>query len=79
VPPHQGVSLENRHDGILFGEQSHVAPIGSFVGLGTPGEASRGHEAPHHAAVLEFVPDGVCVVWTSLLKEPLEVVCGHPC
>jgi hypothetical protein len=24
------------------------------------------------------VPDGVCVVWTGFLPEPLEVVCGRP-
>jgi hypothetical protein len=44
-----------------------------------PGEGSRGHEALHHAAVLEFVLDRVGMVWASLLKEPLEVVYGHPC
>jgi hypothetical protein len=38
----------------------------------------QGHEAPHHATVLEFVPDGVGVVWASLLKEPLEVVRRRP-
>jgi hypothetical protein len=51
----------------------------SFVGLGALGEGSRAHKALHDAAVLEFVPDGVSVVWASLLKEPLQVVCGHPC
>jgi hypothetical protein len=27
-----------------------------------------------HSAILEFVPNGVGVVWASLLKKPLEVV-----
>jgi hypothetical protein len=51
----------------------------SFVRLGALGEGSRCHEALHHAAVLEFVPDAVGVIWASLLQEPLEVVYGHPC
>jgi hypothetical protein len=41
----------------------------SFIRLGALGEVARGHEAPHHTVVLEFVPDGVVVVWVSLLKE----------
>jgi hypothetical protein len=72
------VTLKNRHDGILFGEWCCVAPVRSFIGLGTPGEGFQGHEDLHHTAVLEFVPDGVGVVWASLLKEPLEVFCRHP-
>jgi hypothetical protein len=43
-----------------------------------PGEGPRGHEAPHHAAVLELEPDGVCLVWASFLEEPLGVVRGWP-
>jgi hypothetical protein len=64
---------------ILFGEWCCIAPVKSFIRLGAPGEGSRGHEAPHRAVVLEFVLDGVDVVWISLLKEPLEVVYRHPC
>jgi hypothetical protein len=30
-------------------------------------------------AVLELVPDGVCVVWAGLLEKPLEVVHRRPC
>jgi hypothetical protein len=33
---------------------------------------------PHHATVLELVPDGVCMVWVGFLMEPLEVVHGRP-
>jgi hypothetical protein len=65
--------------GILFGQQCCVTLVRSFIGFGIPGEGSRGHEAPHHAVVLEFMPDEIGVVWASLLKEPLEVVCGQPC
>jgi hypothetical protein len=70
---------KNCHDSVLFGERCCITPIRSFVRLGTPGEGSQGHEASRHAAVLEFVPDGVGIVWASLLKEPLVVVCGCPC
>jgi hypothetical protein len=59
-PP--GASLENHHDGVLFKEQCYIAPIGSLVRLGAPGEGSRGHEAPHHDTVIEFVPNGVGMV-----------------
>jgi hypothetical protein len=38
----------------------------------------RGHEASHHAAILELVPDGICVVWVGLLEKPLEVVHRRP-
>jgi hypothetical protein len=31
---------ENYHDGVLFGERSCVAPIGSFIRLGAPGEGT---------------------------------------
>jgi hypothetical protein len=79
APPYQGVSPKIHHDGVLFGEWCYIAPIGSFVGLGAPNEGSQGHEASHHTAALEFVPDGIGVVWTSLLKEPLDVVCRRPC
>jgi hypothetical protein len=72
-------SPENHYDGVLFGERCCVAPIRSFVGLGALGEGSRRHEAPHHVANLEFVPDGVGVVWASLLKEPIKLVYGRPC
>jgi hypothetical protein len=74
--PTRGASPKNHHDSILFGERCFVTPIGSFIRLEAPGEGFRGHEALHHATVLEFVPDGVSVIWPSLLKEPLEVVCG---
>jgi hypothetical protein len=37
-PP--GALPKNHHDGILFGERCYVAPIRSFIGLGTPGEGS---------------------------------------
>jgi hypothetical protein len=76
--PTRGASLENRHDGVLFGEWCCIVSVGSFVRLGAPGEGFRGHEALHHATVLEFVPHGVGVVWASLLKEPLKVVCRCP-
>jgi hypothetical protein len=71
-----GASLENHHGGVLFREQCCVAR--SFIRLGAPGEGSQGHEALHYETVLEFVPDRVGVVWASLLKEPLEVVCSQP-
>jgi hypothetical protein len=72
------MSLKNHHDGVLFRERCCATPVRSFIGLGTPGEGSQGHEALLYLTVLEFVPDGVGVVWASLLKEPLEVVCMRP-
>jgi hypothetical protein len=42
------------------------------------GERPRGHEASHHATLIELVLDRVCVVWAGLFEKPLEVVCRQP-
>jgi hypothetical protein len=75
MPPFQGGAPKNRHDGILFDEWCYVTPIGYLIGLGAPGEGPCGHEALHHSTILWFVPNGVGMVWASLLKKPLEVIC----
>jgi hypothetical protein len=59
-------------------ERHRIAPIQTFIELYTLGEGSWGHEAPHHAAVLELVPDRVHMVWVGFLKEPIEVVHRQP-
>jgi hypothetical protein len=69
---------ENCHDDILLMEWCSIAPLGSFIRLGSPGKGSRGHEAPHHGTVLEFVPDRVGMVRANLLKKPLEVIYRCP-
>jgi hypothetical protein len=38
------------------------------------GESPRSHEIFRHAALLELVPNGVCIVQTGRLEEPLKVV-----
>jgi hypothetical protein len=43
-----------------------------------PCEGSCGHEASHHAIVLELVPDGVCVVQAGFFEKPPDVVCRQP-
>jgi hypothetical protein len=69
----------DHHDGVFLREHRRVAPVRSFVELCTPGEGPQGHEASHHAAVLELLPNGVCVVWVGILEKPLEVVRRRPC
>jgi hypothetical protein len=56
----------------------HIAIAWVIVELRIPGEGAQGHEAPHHAAVFELVPDGLHMVWASLLEEPLDVVPMRP-
>jgi hypothetical protein len=64
----------DHHDCVFPGERRRIAPARVFVMLRTRGEGPRGHETSHHVAVLELVPDKVCVVWAGFLDEPLEVV-----
>jgi hypothetical protein len=78
VPAQRGASPVHCHDGVLLEEWHRIAPVGPFIKLGAPSEGPQGHEASHHAAVLKLVPDGVCMVWTGLLKEPIEVICRWP-
>jgi hypothetical protein len=52
-----------------------LSPGSSFH---TPGQGSHDHEILHHVTVLELMLDGVCMVWTGLLEESLEVVCRQP-
>jgi hypothetical protein len=68
----------DHHDSVFLREGHRTAPIRTFIELCTPGEGPQGREASHHAAVLELMPDGVCVVWAGFLEEPLEVVLGRP-
>jgi hypothetical protein len=77
--PRWGVPPVDRHDGFVLGEGRRIAPVWTFIKLRTPGEGPYGHEAPHHATVLELVLDGVFVVWAGFLVEPLEVVHWRPC
>jgi hypothetical protein len=44
-----------------------------------PCEGPQNHEILHHAVVPKLVLDGAHVVWASLLKKHLEVVCGQLC
>jgi hypothetical protein len=43
------------------------------------GEGPQDNEILHHDAIPELVLDEVCVVWASLLEEPLKVVGGRLC
>jgi hypothetical protein len=78
APPRWGASSIDHHDCIFPDKRCRIAPARVFVELCTLGGGPQGHEAPHHATVLELVLDGVCVVWTGLLEEPLEVVRRRP-
>jgi hypothetical protein len=80
MPPWRRVHIINHLDNVFPGERHHVAPSWVFVKFCTPGEGPQDHETLHHVIVLEFVPDGVLLVWAGLLKQSLEVVCRwlHP-
>jgi hypothetical protein len=56
----------------------HIAIVWVIIELHTPDEGAQGHEAPHHAAVFELVPDGLHMVWASLLEEHIDVVPRWP-
>jgi hypothetical protein len=73
-----GASTIDRQDDVFHRERHPIALIQAFVELRNLGEVPRRHEAPHHATVLELVPDMVCVVWVGFLEEPLKVVRGRP-
>jgi hypothetical protein len=73
-----GAPPVDHHNDVFLGEVRRIFPVRTFIELCTLGEGPRGHEAPHHAAVLELVRDGVCIVWAGFLEEPLEVVRGWP-
>jgi hypothetical protein len=75
MPPWRRVHIINHLDNVFPGERHHVAPSWVFVKFCTPGEGPQDHETLHHVIVLEFVPDGVLLVWAGLLKLSLEVVC----
>jgi hypothetical protein len=69
----------DRHDHIIPEDRHHIAPARVFLGLLVLGEGPQGHDILHHAAVLEHVIDGVCVVRACLLKKSLEVVYQRLC
>jgi hypothetical protein len=77
MPPGWGAPSIDRHDYIFQEKRRRIAQARIFVELHILGEGPRGHEGPHHTAVLELVL--VCVVWAGFLEEPLEVVCRWPC
>jgi hypothetical protein len=68
----------DHHDYFFPRERHRIAPAWVFIELRTPGEGPRGHEGLHYAAVIELVPDGVCMVWAGFLDERLEVVRRRP-
>jgi hypothetical protein len=68
-----GASPVNRHDSVFLKKRCHVAIIWPIIEHCSPGKRPHGHEASHHATILEHVPDVVCVVWIGLFKKPLEV------
>jgi hypothetical protein len=65
------VPIVDHHDYVLLGEGHRIA----F----TLSEGPQDHKILHHATVPQLLLDGVCVVWASLLKESLEVVCRWSC
>jgi hypothetical protein len=50
-----GASHVNHHDGIFLREGHRVALVRPFVVLRSPGERPQGHEASHHATILDLV------------------------
>jgi hypothetical protein len=68
----------DHHDYFFPRERHRIAPAWVFIELRTPGEGPRGHEGLHYAAVIELVPDGVCMIWAGFLDERLEVVRRRP-
>jgi hypothetical protein len=43
------------------------------------GESPQDHVVFYYGALLQFVLDGVCMVWTSLFEQFLEVIVRLPC
>jgi hypothetical protein len=63
VPPRRGASPINHHDDVFLREKRRLDPVWPFIKLRSPGKGPRrGHEASHHATILELVPIGVYVV-----------------
>jgi hypothetical protein len=79
VHPQRGAPNIDCHECVLSWERHHVALVGVLVEFHALSDGSRGHELFHHVAVPEFVLDGVGMVWASLLKRLLKVVCGLSC
>jgi hypothetical protein len=76
--PYQGAPIVHHHDCIIPREGHHVALVWDLIEFHASGDGCRDHEIIHHVVVPDLVLDGVCMVWASLLEEPLKVVCGRP-
>jgi hypothetical protein len=78
MPPWWGATTLNHHDCFFPREGHRVAPARVLTEFRTLGRGPRDYEPPHHVTVIEPVPDGVHVVWASLLEEFLEVIGRRP-
>jgi hypothetical protein len=78
TPPWRRASTVNHHDHIFPREGHHVTPAQVLIESCTPGRGPQNHETLYHVAVLELMPDEVCVVWVGHLEESLEVVGRRP-
>jgi hypothetical protein len=73
------VSTIDCHDCIFPGEGHHVTPTRVFIKFCTLGEGPQDHETLHDVALLELMPNMVCVLQAGLINESPEVVCTWPC
>jgi hypothetical protein len=71
------VVIVDHHDRIFSGKGRRVTLVGDLIDFHALGEGPRGHKTFDHAKVPELVLDEVGVVWASLFKELLKVVCGR--
>jgi hypothetical protein len=78
MPPWWGATTLNHHDCFFPREGHRVAPARVLTEFRTLGRGPQDYEPPHHVTVIEPVPDGVHVVWASLLEEFLEVIGRRP-
>jgi hypothetical protein len=67
--------IVDHHNRVFSGKGCLVALVGDLIDFHASGEGPRGHETLHQVAVPKLVLNAVGVVWESLLKELLEVVC----
>jgi hypothetical protein len=78
-PLRGGASPVNYQGSVFLRERHHITPVWPFIELCSLGMRPRGHEASHHATILELVPDEVCMIWAGLFEKTLEVICMWPC
>jgi hypothetical protein len=68
------MSLSLQRDCLPFGERGSSLPRPVTLRLLASAKSPRGHVILHHGALLQLVPNTVCMIWIGCVEKLLEVI-----